>query len=186
MTPQPWAILRIVLFSACLANSLLAAQTQDDAIQRYAQGGQQALAEGRYAEAEQDFEKLRGLQPDVAEVHANLGLVYFEERKFDLAVPALRQALKLKPTLARSESFLAMSLSEIGHYDEAAPRLEKCLHHSPDAEIKRMCGLELQRAYGGLKKDSKAVEVAMELNRLYPDDPEILYQTGKVLGTLHS
>lgn len=43
-----------------------------------------------------------------------------------------------------------------------------------------MCGLELERAYTGLKRDSKAVEVAMELNRLYPDDPEILYQTGKV------
>lgn len=182
MTPQPWAILRITMFSACLAKSLLVAQTPEDAVQRYAQEGQQALADGRYGEAEQDFEKLRALQPGVAEVHANLGLVYFEERKFDLAVPALRQALKLKPTLVRSESFLAMSLSEIGHYDEAAPRLEKCFHRSPDAEIKRMCGLELQRAYGGSKKDSKAVEVAMELNRLYPDDPEILYQTGKVYG----
>ena len=166
MTPQPWAILRITMFSACLAKSLLVAQTPEDAVQHYAQEGQQALADGRYGEAEQDFEKLRALQPGVAEVHANLGLVYFEERKFDLAVPALRQALKLKPTLVRSESFLAMSLSEIGHYDEAAPRLEKCFHRSPDAEIKRMCGLELQRAYGGSKKDSKAVEVAMELNRL--------------------
>ena len=37
-------------------------------------------------------------------------------------------------------------------------------------------------AYTGLKRDSKAVEVAMELNRLYPDDPEILYQTGKIYG----
>jgi predicted Zn-dependent protease len=45
-----------------------------------------------------------------------------------------------------------------------------------------MCGLELERAYTGLKKDSKAVEVAMELNRLYPDDPEILYQTGTIYG----
>jgi predicted Zn-dependent protease len=45
-----------------------------------------------------------------------------------------------------------------------------------------MCGLELERAYSGLRKDSKSVEVAIELNRLYPDDPEILYQTGKVYG----
>jgi tetratricopeptide (TPR) repeat protein len=45
-----------------------------------------------------------------------------------------------------------------------------------------MCGLQLERAYTGLRRDNKAVEVAMELNRLYPDDPEILYQTGKIYG----
>jgi predicted Zn-dependent protease len=28
------------------------------------------------------------------------------------------------------------------------------------------------------------VEVALELNRLYPEDPEVLYQTGKVYGNL--
>jgi tetratricopeptide (TPR) repeat protein len=75
-----------------------------------------------------------------------------------------------------------MSLSELGRYSDAAPGLEKCFHHSSDAEIKRMCGLELLRADTGLKRDSQAVEVAMELNRLYPDDGEILYQTGKIYG----
>jgi tetratricopeptide (TPR) repeat protein len=153
-----------------------------DSVERYAEEGQTALAAGRYTEAEKAFEKLRQLEPGMAEVHANLGLIYFEERKFEEAIPALRRALKLKPTLGKSDNLLAMSLSEIGHYDEAVPGLEKCLRRSTDSEIRRMCGLELERAYTGLKRDSKAVEVAMELNRLYPDDPEILYQAGKVYG----
>ena len=153
-----------------------------DSVERYAEEGQTALAAGRYGDAEKAFEKLRQLEPGMAEVYANLGLIYFEERKFEEAVPALRQALKLKPTLSKSDSLLAMSLSEIGHYDEAVLGLEKCLKLPPIREIKRMCGLELERAYSGLRKDSKAVEVAMELNRLYPDDPEILYQAGKVYG----
>lgn len=165
----------------CLLVSRSAVLAQD-AAERYAAEGQAALAAGRYADAEKAFEQLRQLEPGMAEVHANLGLIYFEERKYDQAVPALRKALKLKPSLVKSENLLAMSLSEIGRYAEAVPGLEKCLHHSSDEEIKRMCGLELQRAYTGLKKDSKAVEIAMELNRLYPDDPEILYQTGKIYG----
>ena len=164
-----------------LALSITAAVGQDS-IERYAEEGQAALAAGRYAEAEKAFEKLRELEPGMAEIHANLGLIYFEERKFEEAIPALRQALKLKPTLSKSGNLLAMSLSEIGQYDEAVPGLEKCLRRSTDSEIKRMCGLELERAYTGLRKDSKAVEVALELNRLYPDDPEILYQAGKVYG----
>jgi tetratricopeptide (TPR) repeat protein len=155
---------------------------QDSTIQRYSDAGQTALAAGDYAGAERAYEKLRDLEPEIAEVHANLGLIYFEERKFDQAVPALRQALKLKPSLVKSESLLAMSLSELGHYSEALPGLEKGFHRSSDPEMKRMCGLELERSYTALKKDSKSVEVALELNRLYPDDPEILYQTGRVYG----
>jgi tetratricopeptide (TPR) repeat protein len=182
MTRRPTSPLRIALLSACLASSYLPGQSQDDAVQHYADEGQRALAEGRYADAENDFEKLRALEPGVAEVHANLGLIYFEERKFDQAVPALRQALKLKPGLVRSEDLLAMSLSETGHYKEALPGLEKAFHGSSDADTRRMCGLELEHAYSGLKRDSKAVEVALELNRLYPDDAEILYQTGKIYG----
>ncbi len=171
--------------SATLALVLAAtaARAQDaGSIERYAEQGQAALAAGRYEEAEQAFVKLRQLEPGMAEVHANLGLIYFEERKFEESIPVLRQALKLKPSLTRTDNVLAMSLSEVGHYSEAVPGLEECLHRSTDTEIKRMCGLELERTYTGLKKDSKAVEVAMELNRLYPDDPEILYQGGKVYG----
>jgi tetratricopeptide (TPR) repeat protein len=155
---------------------------QDSTIQRYSDAGQSALATGDYAGAERAYEKLRDLEPEIAEVHANLGLIYFEERKFDQAVPALRQALKLKPSLVKSESLLAMSLSELGHYNEALSGLEKGFRRSSEPEIKRMCGLELERSYTALKKDSKSVEVAMELNRIYPDDPEILYQTGRVYG----
>ena len=159
----------------------LSAQGNDSA-ERIAEMGQSALAAGRYAEAEKAFDQLRKLEPNVAEVHANLGLIYFQQRKFEEAVPTLRRALKLKPALVKSDNLLAMSLSEIGHYNEAVPGLDKCLHHSPDLEIQRMCGLELQRAYTGVKKDDKAVEVAMQLNRLFPNDPEILYQTGKIYG----
>jgi tetratricopeptide (TPR) repeat protein len=172
-----WAVLVVLVLAAS------AACAQDTSlVERYAEEGESALAAGRYAEAEKAFEKLRQLEPGVAEVHANLGLIYFQERKFEQAVPTLRQALKLKPALTKTDNLLAMSLSELGRYSEAVPGLEKCLHHSSDSEIKRMCGLELQRAYTGLKKDDKAVEVAMQLNRLFPDDPEILYQTGKIYG----
>jgi tetratricopeptide (TPR) repeat protein len=158
------------------------ARSQDSAVQRYSDEGQSALSSGDYARAERAYEKLRDLEPEIAEVHANLGLIYFEERKFDQAVPALSQALKLKPSLVKSSNLLAMSLSELGHYNEALAGLEKGFRQSSDLEIKRMCGLELERSYTALKKDNKSVEVALELNRLYPDDPEILYQTGKVYG----
>jgi len=169
--------LALVCCCACQAPAQSA-----DAVEKYSEQGQRALAQGNYAEAEVAFEKLRELEPGVAEVHANLGVIYFQEGKFEQAVPALRQALKLKPALPKTGLLLAMSLSELGRYSEALPGLEKGFRQSTDPPAKRMCGLQLLRAYSGLRRDRKAVEVALELNRLYPDDPEVLYHTGRIFG----
>jgi tetratricopeptide (TPR) repeat protein len=187
MVSRRWGVcgVRLTLSWAvvCLGSGYALTQTSSEReAEHYAAEGQAALSQGKYTEAELAFEKLRRLEPLVAEVHANLGLIYFEEGKFEQALPVLRQALKLKPSMLKSENVLAMSLSELGRYSESLPGLEKCLHQSSDPEIKRMCGLELQRSYSGLRRDDKAVQVAMELNRLYPDDPEILYQTSKIYG----
>ena len=73
-----------------------------------------------------------------------------------------------------------MSLSELGHYREALPVLEKGFTRTADLPLKRLCGLQLLRAYTGLQLDSKAVEISLDLNRLFPNDPEVLYHTSKI------
>jgi tetratricopeptide (TPR) repeat protein len=176
------AIPRLAFVLSLSALSSLAQSDQGAPAQRYAEAGQRALAAGQYAEAERDFEQLRALEPAVAEVHANLGVIYFEEKKFDQAIPELQLALKLKPSLSKLDSLLAMSLSEAGRFKEALPGLEKCFHQPEATMARRMCGLQLMRSYTGLQRDSDAVKAALELNRLYPDDAEILYHTGKVYG----
>jgi tetratricopeptide (TPR) repeat protein len=173
----------LLCLSLYLAGPSLQAQSPDTAeLQQYSAEGQKALAAGDYLGAERAFEKVKTLLPEVAEVHAKLGLIYFQDRKFDQAVLALREALKLNPTLPRAETLLALSLSELGKYDEALPGLEEGFHQSNEAGVKRMCGLQLERAYSTLQRESNAVEVALELQKLYPEDPEVLYRTGKVYG----
>ena len=173
----------VILLGLSIFVSAGAAQTSNSQeLERYAEIGQKALEEGRYPAAEAAFEKLRELSPATAEVHANLGAIYFQEKKFDKAVGALRQALNLKANLPKTESLLAMSLSELGRYSEATPGLEKCFRHSTVTELKRMCGLQLLRADTGLKQENKSVALALELNRLYPDDPEMLYHTARIYG----
>jgi len=171
---------RLLIFLLLWSSSLPAQQPDPNLLQRHFQEGEKALAEGRYAEAAAAYEKLLQLEPRSAEIHVKLGLVYFQQGKFTQAVPPLRQALKLKPTLPNADTLLAMSLSELGHYAEALPGLEKAFRRSTDSALKRMAGLQLQRAYTGLQKDSKAVEVALELTRLYPEDPEVLYHTSRL------
>jgi len=149
---------------------------------RYAAHGQQALAAGQFAVARSDFEQLSKLEPQVAEVHANLAVIYFKLRQYELAAREIRTAQKLKPGLTKLDSLLGLSLAESGRFTEALPRLEKGFKQTADPEVRHMCGLELLRAYTGLSRDADAVETALELNRLYPDDAEVLYHTGRIYG----
>ena len=175
--------MRCVFLSLVLCGAPAFCQpTATDEIQRYAHEGDTALAAGRYGEAEAAFEKLRQISPQMAEVHAKLGVIYFQRAKFAEAASALRQAIRLKPGLPNADILLAMSLSELGQYREALPGLQKGFLQSADPAMKRMAGLQLERSYTGLQQDDKAVEVALQLSRLYPEDPEVLYHTGRLFG----
>jgi tetratricopeptide (TPR) repeat protein len=157
-------------------------QQSDAALQAHAAAGERALAEGRYADAEKEYEALRRLSPGTAEVHARLGLIYFQQGKFDAAIPVLRDAIKLKPGLPKVDALLAMSLSETGRYEEALPGVTKAFSQSADPVLRRMAGLHLQRIYTGLGRDQDAVDVALKLSRLYPDDAEVLYHAGRLFA----
>jgi tetratricopeptide (TPR) repeat protein len=165
-------------FLACL----VFAQQAETSLQKQFQEGARALAEGRYADAEQAYESLAKTNPQIAEVSANLGFVYFQEGKFELAVRSLREALKLKPGMTQAGYFLAMSLSELGRYDEALPGLETGFKRASDPGLKRLLGLHLTRAYTGMRRDRDAVQTTLELTQLYPNDPEVLYETGRMCG----
>jgi tetratricopeptide (TPR) repeat protein len=134
-----------LLFGITLAGSPLLAQAPEPgALERYAAEGQKALAERRWADAARAYEKLRELSPETAEVHAQLGMIYFQQQAFARAVPTLRQALKLKPGLPNVDILLAMCLSEIGQYKKAVPGLERGFGQSPDTALRRMTGLQLR------------------------------------------
>jgi tetratricopeptide (TPR) repeat protein len=140
------------------------------------------LGSGNFAGAESALVKLSSLNPGVAEIQANLGAVYFQEGKIRAAADSLRKALRLKPTLTKSKTLLAICLAELGESKQALPGLDACFHGAVDAESKRRCGLELLRAYSAMHRDAQAVTTALALNTAYPDDAEILYQTGRIYG----
>jgi predicted Zn-dependent protease len=176
-------ILAPVLAIGCFLPLVVLAQTgNDDEEARIANAGQQALAAGRYSEAQADFEQLAKLEPGIAEIHATLAVIYFKEREYDSAIREIKTAQKLKPTLPKLDSLLGMSLAEQGHFKESLPGLEKGFKQTADKEVRRMCGLQLLRAYTWLQRDEDAVTTALALNKYYPDDPEVLYHTGRIFG----
>src|SRR5581483_500718 len=112
-------------FALCCASVRSALpQSDQEAEARYAEAGRRALAAGQYDDALSNFEQLEKLQPSVAESHATLAAICFNERQYDRAVSEAKLAKKLKPSLPKLDNLLALSLAELGRFEEALPHLE--------------------------------------------------------------
>jgi predicted Zn-dependent protease len=170
--------------TACLLLALasLPMHAQAGDAEQYAEAGQQAMAQNNFPEAQANFEKLASLQPNIAEVHATLAVIDYKLRAYDKAVKEIRTAQKLKPGLPKLDSLLGLSYAELGRFKESLPGLEKGFRQTADPEVRRMCGLQLLRAYTNLDRDPDAVETALALDKAYPKDPEVLYHTGRIFG----
>jgi tetratricopeptide (TPR) repeat protein len=179
---QPSKLLWLLVFCWLFAVTVRGQERNEYQAERVAAAGQQAIAAGQIEAARTDFEQLAGMTPKVAEVHATLAAIYFQLHQYDLAVREVRTAKKLKPSLPRLDSLLGLSESELGRFTEALPGLENGFKQTADPDVRRMCGLQLLRAYTGLGRDADAVETSLLLNKLYPDDPEVLYHTGRIYG----
>ena len=128
------------------------------------------------------FEHLSQANPKIAELHATLGAIRFQQGDYRGALKELDEAKRLKPTLPKLDGLIAMSQAELGDFKTALPTLEETFRTAKDEPVKRMSGLQLERAYTVLGRDSDAVKVAVELQRLFPDDPEVLYRNERIFG----
>ena len=115
-------------------------------------------------------------------MHAQLGMIYFQQQAFARAVPNLRQALKLKPGLPNVDVLLSRCAFRSWASSRRPCRVSRRALGSFRPALRRATGLQLQRAHTGLGQDDKAVEVALQLTRLYKDDPEVLYHTGRLFS----
>jgi len=63
----------------------------------------------------------------LAQAHSGLGLVYFRQQQFEKSVAEMQQAVKLDPTPDSVDLYvLAVGLSQLKRYPEAADAYEKC------------------------------------------------------------
>jgi len=176
--------LRCIILMWAAMGLVAAGQSHDEnSPEALAVAGQRAMARGDYAVAEQKFTLLARLEPSIAEVHATLAAICFKQREYGRAVREIHTAERLKPGLPKLDSLLGLAQAEEGKSAEALPHLEKGFRQTVDSEVRRQCGLELLRVYGNLGRDADAVEIALALNKAYPNDPEVLYHTGRVYGS---
>jgi len=153
-------------------------------VARLATAATEALRKQDYATAIQNLEKATHLAPDVAEFQADLGMAYYWAGRPKDAIGPCQRAVKLKPSLAFACYFLDISLAEGGQCKEALPLLEKDYGRADDPHLKRFMGLDGARCTMTMQDPFDSTNWVRRLNRDFPDDPDVLYLSTRVLSDL--
>jgi len=140
------------------------------------------LASARKAQTERNFEaaaeyyrRAVALQPDIAELRTNLGLMYYQTGKDQQAIDALLQALRLKPELFVPNLFLGLEYVKQKRFDNALPYLVRASKsNSADAHLQ----LGLARAYMGTGRTDLAIRSYVRAAELEPGNANTWYHLG--------
>lgn len=131
-----------------------------------------------------ELQAAAAINPQNVETQANLGvLLYFQGKAAD-AIPHLRAAIGGKPDLAKIRGLLG--LAEIHTSDIFAGRkdLEAVFPLIPDQKFKIEVGLELVSLYTQSGDLVQASTVLVELRKIAPDNPEVLYAAYRTYSDL--
>lgn len=123
---------------------------------------------GEFSLAEKSFEHARDIQPSAASFH-NLGLVYFEMKKYKKSLAMFEKAIKLDGDLASRHIAYAKVLEKLHRSDDVIAALERAVELDPTPTCLRI----LYDAYMRYRKKAKARDLKRALNRFAERDEEI-------------
>lgn len=161
-------------------------QTAPAAVRQVVEQGNQALQHSQFTAAEAAFRKALGMAPDLTEVRANLGLAYYAGHQYAQAVKTFQRVAKEQPTLTTPRAFLPLSLASLGRCQEAIPGLRHEFTRYPDLQLRRVLGLSLQRCLEATGDQAGLAQVTGQLVGLYPNDVDVLYESGRIYGQISS
>ncbi len=142
-------------------------------IKQHVEAGLAAKQAGDLEKAAREFQRVTELAPTLPAAFVNLGALYYEKARFDLAIPPLEQALKLNPELPGAQAMLGISLLAQGYAKEAIAHLEK--GQQPDS-----LGVALLEA-GRPREAIDKLEAALEKR---PNDSDLVYYLGQAHNRL--
>ena len=175
-----WAAL-FVFVVPCVSQSGPDTQQQ---IESHSRQAQEYLKQNKPELAAAEFRALVALEPNNADARGNLGVLLFFQGAYPDAIPQLRAALKLQPTLWKIEALLGMAEKRTGNLDDALSDLEKAFPKLKEQKIRIDTGMELIEIYSKSGDLDKAASTVGVLRQLAPTNVEVIYAAYRVYSDL--
>lgn len=178
------AALWMVLFVGslpCVPQSKPGKQQQIGAHERKAA---EFLKENKPDLAVPELRAIVALDPTNVDARGNLGAVLFFQGNYAQAIPQLRAALKLRPSLWKTEALLGMGEKRTGDIEAARRDLEKAFPNLKEEKIQAETGMNLIEIYSATGDLDKAAATVGLLRKLEPTDPAFLYTGYRIYSDL--
>jgi tetratricopeptide (TPR) repeat protein len=120
---------------------------------------------------------IASLDPKNLNARANLGVLLFFDGRYAEAIPHMRAAMELNPDLPRIQALLGIAEKRTGERAQAKTNLERAFATLDDNKIRVDAGLELIELYSDASEVDKALAIAVRLQELAPENPQILFVT---------
>jgi tetratricopeptide (TPR) repeat protein len=164
-----------LLFVWSISPTLATCQTSEEQVELSFRAGQEALKQGQFARAAQEFKKVLALDPTLIEAEVNLGLAYHSLSEYDLAVRHLTKALRERPNLLGPTVIVGMDYLKLGSPQKATPFLQSALKLDPSNREARQA---LASAFLGQENFRSAAEEFRQIAVLDSDKSEAWFKLG--------
>ncbi len=174
---KTWPKATIFIFLALwsLVPSLATCQTSEGQVEAFFRAGQEALKQGEFVHAAEEFKKVLALDPTLLEAEVNLGLAYQSLFEYDLAVRHLAKALRARPNLLGPTVIVGMDYLKLGAPEKAIPFLHRALKLDPSNREARQA---LASVYLGQENFQSAAEEFRQIAVHDSDKSEAWFKLG--------
>lgn len=177
-------MLWLVLLAALPPSFSQSTPSRQEQIEAHNRQAAEYLKENKPDLAVPEFRAIVALDPNNVDARGNLGVVLFFQAAYTDAIPELRAALKLRPSLWRIQALLGIAEKRTGDISAGRDDLEKAFPNVTDEKIRMETGMELIEIYSGTGDLDKASAVVSVLRKLEPEDEGLLYTAYRVYSDL--
>jgi Tfp pilus assembly protein PilF len=160
------------------------APTRQQQIYSHKRQAAEYLKENRPDLAAPEFKAIVALDPRNVDALGNLGVLLFFQGVYADAVPQLRAALKLQPTLWKIQALLGIAEKRTGDITAARRDLEKAFPKLSEEKIRTETGMELIEIYSAAGDLGKAATTVSVLRGLEPTDESLIYTAYRIYSDL--
>jgi tetratricopeptide (TPR) repeat protein len=171
---RAWIKAVVCCLTLCLLEGAVFPQPPN-AFESLLASAQQAQARSDFPAAAEFYRQAVGLHPEIAELRANLGLMYYQTGNNGQAAEAFRQAIRLNQTLFVPNLFLGLTYVKLKHFNEAIPYLKRAAISRP-TDVQAQLGLG--QAYVRTGSTRLALSAYSRATQLSPEDANVWYHLG--------